>query len=1036
MRRYLLCLILLCASVPAFAARSIPVGELEQQLAALRGKADEDAAFQIGTIVLTERLSWARESELEMALPGEKSRQALRAIADESQFRDPPPNEIPQQPAPDAATQRQIMGRVVAYVSKTIPQLPNFLASRVTDQYEDAPQLVASQQAVMVPYQPIHFLVTQKSEVAYQDGKEMQGGAAKVSAPLPTASGLNTWGVFGPILGVVLVDAARSQLAWSHWEQGADGVRAVFSYAVPKAKSHYEVVYCCVAEQAGLPAASMFPFRKLEGYHGEIAVDAATGIIRRLTLKAELKADDPVVKGDIMVEYGPVEIGGQTYTCPLRSVSSSRAESVQVDPNYHFSLANQMQPLKNQIADTTFESYHVFRAETRVLTAAEAGEAEKAAPVQQAAVQAPGAAPASITATSPAAPAATAPAEGAAKPNVAETATSEPALPRATAPPADAEPEISENGEAGVPDLAAAPQKSAAQATVPSTGFTLRTISRLVDVAVVAFDKKGRPITDLKPSDLEILDNSRPQEVRFFSQAGAEPGAGEPQAGTAGANGPEGAVPAAFSNRGNDSGAAGANSTILLIDSASLSWSDFTYARAQMLEFLHKADANEPIGFYAMKRFQLQVLLEPTLDHAKVAAALGRWMPSSQDLMNAQHEEEQNRQHIDWVHSTSDLAYVNGNDATDPEGSAANAAQVAQANVHGVDPQLRNMGSNPAAEAMFVLVGIAQHLAARPGHKSLVWVSSDNALADFTNQAASREDKGPEYVDSLEAQSQEALNQAHVSVYPLDASQLEASVITADLGNRLVQSINPPLPGEPVPPPAPGGRLTAEMHQDTHPIQPAFRELAEATGGQAFRRSGEIAHEIDSVVADGRAAYLLSFSPDTQADGKYHKIVVRTERKDIRLRYRSGYFYAKEPATMKDRFREAVWQPREEMEIGLTAAMVREPTGEGLRLNIAATDLEMAQQGGRWTDKVDVFLVVRDDSGVHAAIGGKRLGLSLKPATYQRDLKDGLTVEEKLPKMPAGAQVRLIVIDENSRRIGSVTVDAGQWTVNSETAKK
>ncbi|HTX76349.1 MAG TPA: hypothetical protein VMD29_09100, partial [Terracidiphilus sp.] len=135
MPRHLLCVILLAASVPAFAARSIPVSELEQQLAALRGKTDADAAFQIGELELTDRLGWARESELEKNLPGEKSRQALRAIAGESQFRNPPPNEIPQQPAPDIATQRQIMGRVVAYVSKTIPQLPNFLAARVTEQY-------------------------------------------------------------------------------------------------------------------------------------------------------------------------------------------------------------------------------------------------------------------------------------------------------------------------------------------------------------------------------------------------------------------------------------------------------------------------------------------------------------------------------------------------------------------------------------------------------------------------------------------------------------------------------------------------------------------------------------------------------------------------------------------------------------------------------------------------------------------------------------------------------------------------------------
>ena len=108
------------------------------------------------------------------------------------------------------------------------------------------------------------------------------------------------------------------------------------------------------------------------------------------------------------------------------------------------------------------------------------------------------------------------------------------------------------------------------------------------------------------------------------------------------------------------------------------------------------------------------------------------------------------------------------------------------------------------------------------------------------------------------------------------------------------------------------------MNEDTHPIQPAFRELAEATGGRALRRSGDIAKELDSIVADGRAAYLLSFSPDTQADGKYHTLTMKCLRKDVTLRYRNGYLYSEEPATMKERFREAVWQPRDETEIGLT----------------------------------------------------------------------------------------------------------------------
>ena len=254
------------------------------------------------------------------------------------------------------------MARTVTYVAKTIPQLPNFLATRVTENYQDTPLLVASQQGRMIPYEPMHFVSTETAQVAYQDGREMLSGMKKRGAPQANGSGLVTLGVFGPILGRVLVDVSHGQLHWDRWEQDADGMRAVFTYSVPRPMSHYEVIYCCVAEQAGTEAANVHLFRKLEGYHGEMAVDAETGVIRRLTLEAEMKVDDPVVKANLMVEYGPVEIGGRLYTCPVRSVSESAgAERPGGPPNFHYELAHELQPLKNELADVTFKDYHVFR---------------------------------------------------------------------------------------------------------------------------------------------------------------------------------------------------------------------------------------------------------------------------------------------------------------------------------------------------------------------------------------------------------------------------------------------------------------------------------------------------------------------------------------------------------------------------------------------------------------------------------------------------------------------------------------------------
>ena len=60
------------------------------------------------------------------------------------------------------------------------------------------------------------------------------------------------------------------------------------------------------------------------------------------------------------------------------------------------------------------------------------------------------------------------------------------------------------------------------------SGFSIKVTSRLVDVGVVAFDKKGHPVTDLKAEDFEIYDNGRKQEIRFFTPAPAQCRGGGP----------------------------------------------------------------------------------------------------------------------------------------------------------------------------------------------------------------------------------------------------------------------------------------------------------------------------------------------------------------------------------------------------------------------------------------------------------------------------------------------------------------------------
>jgi len=212
------------------------------------------------------------------------------------------------------------------------------------------------------------------------------------------------------------------------------------------------------------------------------------------------------------------------------------------------------------------------------------------------------------------------------------------------------------------------------------------------------------------------------------------------------------------------------------------------------------------------------------------------------------------------------------------------------------------------------------------------------------------------------------------------------------------------------------------MQQDMHAIQQPVRAMAEATGGRAFPRGGDIAASLKSVQEDGRAAYLLGFSPDSPADDQYHHLTVKvSSRHGVVLRHRTGYFYGREPVSLKDRFRQAVWQPLDVSEIAVSARPLPAFSGSAFRLNVAAGDLALQLTEGRWKDKLDIFVAERSVDGLEARISERQLVLSLEPATYQKLLESGIPFDQFVQKKEDSASIRMIVVDEGSGRMGSVT---------------
>jgi len=402
-KHYVVILMLTFAPFPASAYEPATIAQLEQVLAAAHGKPDKALAKQLGDLELTERLSTLRLQKLQGSVPGEKSRQALLVLSDLSAFRDLPADEIPQLAVPDSEAQGRILNKVTDYIRQALPRQIDIVVTRNTVHFDNlkvvsfnhsgasaelaktkteveleaTPSVVPLSAAAVVENQPYHFIEKTSDTINYRNGAEEVAGLPPAEhRQIPPQSGLNNWGVFGPLLEIVVNDISGGGAQWAHWEQGTRNTMAVFRYDVPADQSNYNVQYCCFIsgktwDSSGDERWNVYE-SLLPSYHGEIAVDPESGEILRLTIQTVIPDGQPIYEAEFLVEYGPVELGGREYLLPSRSVTISVAPvPVMVQEGHcvdrscvHGLFAH---PKDTVVRDTVYTSYHAFRGDTRIL---------------------------------------------------------------------------------------------------------------------------------------------------------------------------------------------------------------------------------------------------------------------------------------------------------------------------------------------------------------------------------------------------------------------------------------------------------------------------------------------------------------------------------------------------------------------------------------------------------------------------------------------------------------------------------------------
>ncbi len=400
-----------------------------------------------------------------------------------------------------------------------------------------------------------------------------------------------------------------------------------------------------------------------------------------------------------------------------------------------------------------------------------------------------------------------------------------------------------------------------------------------VSVDFVVHDKHGKFIDDLTPADVQVFEDDVRQDVeslRLVRRGRSK----VPTAETA----------AAAPTRGTPVVAPEGPELLAIVFDNVLVENRF-WARKMVTEYFNEHwRAGEHVGIFAVGQ-RLAVAQPFTGDKQAVIAGVER-------ALGWQGAEGLVRQSEGGIlGSVNDRLRGASSLATGPEGGNSLPPQGAQRGP-GVPPNtdvlLRGLLSDrPEATALRQdvdsvtslrsLMTIVNAMSAARGRKAIVYLGESLRLRPVSERMLFR-------------QLVPAANDAHVSIYTIDASGLHK-----DSTNQRLQAELPNTSGPTSPSPSntgldlPSGpiRMTLGEQLDAT-IARAMFQVADATGGTMVSDTNNLALGIEKADEDLTSYYLLSYSPkNDDYDGRFREITVKVLRSHGDLRARKGYIAVK-----------------------------------------------------------------------------------------------------------------------------------------------
>jgi VWFA-related protein len=551
------------------------------------------------------------------------------------------------------------------------------------------------------------------------------------------------------------------------------------------------------------------------------------------------------------------------------------------------------------------------------------------------------------------------------------------------------------------------PAQSSSQQTQKNDDDVVRITTNLVQVDAVVTDKSGKLVTDLKPEEFEIYEDSREQKITNFSfvstesEATAQPPQPVAEKTSPPAPGDRNAPPLPPVRLRREQ----IRRTIaVVVDDLGLSFESTAYVRQSLKKFVDKQV--QPGDLVAIIRTSggIGALQQFTSDKQQLSAAVERvkWNPVGRGGVSA-------------------FAPIDSQSVMDDGGSVGTTASASgdldQANkdLNEFREELYSVGTLGALN--YVVRGMRE----LPGRKSILLVSDGFKI--YNRDDPSRNTRVLEALRRLT----DLANRASVVIYTMDARGLQTLGLTAADSTSGMSSDD----------------LQTQLDNRRNELfdsQEGLNYLAQQTGGIPIRNTNDLSGGIRRVLDDQKGYYLIGYRPDESTfDPKtgrrqFHKISIKVKRPGLRVRSRTGFYgvtdeqVAPQRRTPAQALVGALTSPFSEsgVHLRLTSLYGNDAKmGAFVRslLHVDGKDLTFTDEPDGWHKSVfDVLAVTFGDNGTVVDQIARTQTMRVRGDTYQKILESGFVYIVTVPiKKPGAYQLRAAIRDEPSEHVGSAS---------------